>query len=89
MHCHRGWRNRKCAVTHTAIATGLGNPNYALPENVTQDYTVGKAQVAIPDKDMTEFTYTGSEQTYTIADSGLYSVSGNVQTNADNLYGHA
>lgn len=38
--------------------------------------------VGIPAADSTTFTYTGQEQTYTIAESDYYTISGNVQTNA-------
>ena len=38
--------------------------------------------VDIPTEDSTVFTYTGLEQTYTIAESTYYTVSGNKQTNA-------
>ena len=38
--------------------------------------------VDIPDADTTVFTYTGDEQTYTIAESEDYTVTGNKQTNA-------
>lgn len=38
--------------------------------------------VEIPAADSTTFTYTGQEQTYTIAESDYYTVSGNKQTNA-------
>ncbi|MCD8295795.1 MAG: hypothetical protein LUE27_11245, partial [Clostridia bacterium] len=39
-------------------------------------------KVVAPAADDTTFTYTGSAQTYAIADSDLYTVAGNVQTNA-------
>ncbi len=45
-------------------------------------YKVEKATVAKPQGDSTVFTYTGSEQTYAIAESGLYTVAGNCRTNA-------
>ncbi len=43
---------------------------------------IDKKAVAAPEKDATIFTYDGSEQTYTVAGSTLYNVSGNKQTNA-------
>ncbi len=39
-------------------------------------------KVVAPAADDTTFTYTGSAQTYAIAESDLYTVTGNVQTNA-------
>ncbi len=48
------------------------------------NYTIEKAQLAKPVADTTVFTYNGSEQTYTIAGNENYTVSGNIQTNADN-----
>ena len=44
--------------------------------------TVEKRTVAEPSADETVFTYNGSEQTYKIATSEFYNVSGNKQTNA-------
>ena len=44
--------------------------------------TIGEQAVEIPTPDDTEFVYNGAEQTYAIAESGLYTVEGNVQKDA-------
>ena len=46
------------------------------------DFEITKAQVAVPDADSRKFVYNGTEQTYTVADSSLYTVTGNTQTDA-------
>lgn len=43
---------------------------------------IAKADVEAPAKDTTVFTYNAEAQTYIVADSNLYTVDGNVQTNA-------
>lgn len=48
----------------------------------TVSVTVEKTTVAKPAADTTVFTYNGSEQTYNIAASELYTVNGNKQTDA-------
>ncbi len=44
--------------------------------------TISPAQVTKPVADDTVFTYTGDEQTYTVAENTLYEVSGNKRTDA-------
>ena len=44
--------------------------------------TIAKAKVEIPAADPTQFTYSGDEQTYPLAASGLYTVAGNVRKSA-------
>ena len=44
--------------------------------------TIARKSVAVPAANTTQFTYSGEEQTYTLAASGLYTVAGNVQKNA-------
>lgn len=44
--------------------------------------TIGEQAVEIPTPDDTEFVYNGAEQTYAIAESELYTVTGNVQKDA-------
>lgn len=51
-------------------------------DDLTFDFVIEKAKVAIPSKDDTRFVYNGKEQTYSIVQSDLYKISGNVQTNA-------
>ena len=59
---------------------GDGNHSDTTPESVR--VTIAKAKVEIPAADPTRFTYSGEEQTYTLAESGLYTVAGNVRKNA-------
>lgn len=49
---------------------------------VIGELTIGEQTVEIPTADDTEFVYNGSEQTYAIAESKLYTVEGNVQKDA-------
>lgn len=48
----------------------------------TATITVNKQQIAKPDADNTKFVYTGVVQTYTVAASELYTVSGNTRIEA-------
>ena len=59
---------------------GDGNYSDTTPESV--GVTIAKAKVEIPAADPTQFTYSGEEQTYTLAASGLYTVAGNVRKSA-------
>ena len=59
---------------------GDGNHSDTTPESVS--VTIAKAKVEIPAADPTQFTYSGEEQTYTLAASGLYTVAGNVRKSA-------
>ncbi len=45
--------------------------------------TINPDEVEIPQADDTAFTYNGAAQTYSIPDSSLYTVEGNVKTDAD------
>ncbi|MCQ2218282.1 MAG: leucine-rich repeat domain-containing protein [Paludibacteraceae bacterium] len=49
-------------------------------EDVQYVFNITKAVVDIPEIDHTRFTYTGEAQTYKVANSEYYSVSGDVQT---------
>ncbi len=51
-------------------------------EDLTFTFVIAKAKVAKPAADTTSFTYTGKDQTYNIASSDLYTVSGNVAKEA-------
>ncbi len=51
--------------------------------SMTATLTVTKQKVTMPGADETEFVYTGEEQTYAVAPSAAYTVSGNRQTNAN------
>ena len=59
---------------------GDGNHSDTTPASVS--VTIAKAKVEIPAADPTQFTYSGKEQTYTLAASGLYTVEGNVRKSA-------
>ena len=59
---------------------GDSNHSDTAPESV--GVTIAKAKVEIPAADLTQFTYSGEEQTYTLAASGLYTVAGNVRKDA-------
>ncbi len=69
---------------YTATVTELGNSNYTLAgaSGVTQNWDIIAQKVSKPTADATVFTYTGSEQTYTIAPNVLYTVTNNKRTNA-------
>ena len=59
---------------------GDGNHSDTTPTSVS--VTIAKAKVEIPAADPTPFTYSGDEQTYTLAASGLYTVADNVRKSA-------
>ena len=59
---------------------GDGNHSDTTPESVS--VTIAKAKVEIPAADPTQFTYSGDEQTYTLAASDFYTVAGNVRKSA-------
>ena len=54
---------------------------YAAAEKIVP-FTISRKMIARPSADQTTFTYNGEAQTYTIAASDEYVVTGNVQTNA-------
>ena len=78
----------------TAIPTGENAGAYTVWYKVAGDsnhsdttpgsvgVTIAKARVEIPAADLTQFTYSGEEQTYTLAASGLYTVAGNIRKSA-------
>ncbi len=53
------------------------------PATTTFTVKVEKYKIEKPQEDTTVFTYNGSEQTYAVAESEFYTVTGNQQTNAD------
>ena len=59
---------------------GNGNHSDTTPASVS--VTIAKAKVEIPAADPTQFTYSGEEQTYTLAASDLYTVADNVRKSA-------
>ena len=59
---------------------GDSNHSDTTPNSVR--ITIDKQPVAIPEADPTQFTYSGDEQTYTLAASDLYTVAGNVRKSA-------
>lgn len=68
------------------ITVTITNDNFCFAggetDMVVGKLTIGEQAVEIPIADDTEFVYNGAEQTYAIADSNLYTVSGNVQKDA-------
>ena len=65
-------------ITAKAAATDEYNEAVA-----TCTLTVGKKSIAIPAADATVFTYNGKPQTYALVENQAYTVSGNVQTDAN------
>ena len=59
---------------------GDGNHSDTTPASVS--VTIAKAKVEIPAADPTPFTYSGEDQTYTLAASDLYTVADNVRKSA-------
>ena len=56
--------------------------NYDVNDLWTEELVIVPQSVAVPSADATAYVYNGSEQTYVIAQSPLYSVAGNVRTDA-------
>ena len=71
------------AGTYTVTYTLEGTDNYS---GDVKELTVviEVKEVEKPQEDTTVFTYNGEEQTYTVEESELYEVSGNVKTSAGN-----
>lgn len=80
-----GAENQTEAGTYDITVT-ITNGNFCFEGDkdtmVVGQLTIGEQAVEIPTPDDTEFVYNGAEQTYTIAESGLYTVEGNVQKDA-------
>ena len=74
---------RTLAGSQTVTVTLINN-NYQWADETTAaktyQFVIAKMQIDIPDEDETTFYYNGSAQTYTVAASSYYTVSGNVQT---------
>lgn len=66
----------------TVTVTFADGANYACTDSKTISITIAKKTVDVPSVPTTVFTYTGTEQTYAIAESSFYTVTGNKQTNA-------
>ena len=73
---------------------GVGTAVITAKASATEDYdeaaatctlTVEKKPIAIPAADATVFTYNGTEQTYALAEDGAYTITGNKQTNANEM----
>ena len=73
---------------------GAGTAIITAKASATEDYdaaavtctlTVEKKPIAIPAADATVFTYNGTEQTYALAEDGAYTITGNKQTNANEM----
>ncbi len=69
------------AGTATVTVKAAETDNYA-EATTTISVTVNKKKVAIPTADTTEYTYTGTAQTYGVTSTDDYTVEGGVQTNA-------
>ncbi len=67
------------AGTYTVVYTVADNENYH-GASASISVTVNKQKVAFPEACDTKFIYSGEAQTYKIADSALYTVSGDVRT---------
>ena len=71
------------AGAYTARFTVVGNSNYTgLSE--TLEFTISRAQVVKPTVNSTVFTYNGKDQVYVLTTNVLYTISGNVQSQAGN-----
>lgn len=68
------------------ITVTILNPNYCFADGSSSakvgELVISQRGVAIPEADAAAFTYNGAEQTYNIAASEFYTVSGNVQKDA-------
>ena len=71
------------AGTATVTITAADTADYAVATK-TVTVTVNKKKIAIPAADTKEYTYTGTAQTYGVASTDDYTVTGGVQTNAGN-----
>ncbi len=67
--------------TYEVTATFAANDSYKVC-TATATFTIAPQPVAKPTADTTSFVYTGSEQTYTLAENTLYTITGNKRTNA-------
>lgn len=73
----------KNAGSYTAtVSFAEVDSNYKLPAEITKSYTISKAKVQKPVADTTKYVYDGEEQTYVIANSDYYQVTGNKRTDA-------
>ena len=76
--------NKRTLAGEQTVTVTLINNNYQWADSTTAaktyQFVIGKMQIDIPDEDETIFIYNGSAQTYTVAASSYYTVSGNVQT---------
>ena len=69
------------AGTATVTVKAAETADYA-EATKTVTVTVNKKKVAVPTSDTTEYTYTGTAQTYGVVSTADYTVEGGVQTNA-------
>ena len=72
----------KNAGAYTVWYKVAGDSNHSDTTPASVSVTIAKAKVEIPAADPTQFTYSGDEQTYTLAASDLYTVAGNVRKSA-------
>ncbi len=71
--------------TVSVIATKAEDSEYNSISSAPFVITVEKIKVEIPLEDTTVYTYNGEEQTYNIQENSAYNVTGNVQTNANEI----
>lgn len=80
-----GAASQTAAGTYDITVTIMNN-NFCFEDGenamVVGQLTIGKQAVDIPAADDTAFTYNGAAQTYAVAESGLYTVEGDVQKDA-------
>lgn len=69
------------AGTYTATATGLDNSNYALPTDVTQEYTIAKKPVTVSvDEKTLSYTYSNTAYTADVTVTGGVEADGTIFT---------
>ena len=69
------------AGTYQVTATFAATDSYK-ECTATENFTIVAQAVTKPTADLTSFVYTGSEQTYTLTENTLYTITGNKRTNA-------
>lgn len=70
------------AGSYTVFYRVIGDKNHEDVAEQSLTVTIAPKPVAVPAADESEFTYNGTEQTYAVATSNDYTVTGNAQANA-------
>lgn len=76
------FNSARAAGVYVITAEFTVNGNYNAIGAMTAVLTIKKAEIDRPAQDTSAFVYNGSEQTYTVAENAVYTVSGNKRTNA-------